>query len=145
MGVYQWRDHKKPSGGKRSWYYKVKRKHAYGRPFVPVVLSDRDVRVPVRARGGNVKVRARRVAYAVVSDPKTGASRKARILAVVDTPANKEYARRGIIVKGAIIDTEAGRARVTSRPGQDGVVNAVLIEGTLRPERSREPQASPSS
>ena len=138
MGVYQWRDHKKPSGGKRSWYYKVKRKYAYGRPFVPAVLSDKDVRVAVRVRGGNVKVRARRVAYAVVSDPKTGVSRKARILAVVDTPANREYARRGIIVKGAIIDTEVGRARVTSRPGQDGVVNAVLIEGSLKPAREKQ-------
>ncbi|MCE4622698.1 MAG: 30S ribosomal protein S8e, partial [Desulfurococcales archaeon] len=33
-----------------------------------------------------------------------------------------------IIVKGAIIETTEGKAIVTSRPGQDGVVNAVLIK-----------------
>ncbi|MEB2836400.1 MAG: 30S ribosomal protein S8e [Desulfurococcales archaeon] len=127
MGVYQWRDHKKPSGGKRSWYYKVKRKYAYGRPFVPPVLSDKDERAKIRVRGGNFKVRVRRAAYAVVSDPKTGKSVKARILRVVESAPNREFARRGIIVRGVIIQTEAGLARVTSRPGQDGVVNAVLI------------------
>ncbi|MEB3851554.1 MAG: 30S ribosomal protein S8e [Desulfurococcales archaeon] len=127
MGVYQWRDHKKPSGGKRSWYYKVKRKYAYGRPFVPAVLGEEDKRVSIRVRGGNTKVRVRRVAHAVVSDPKTGKSFKARILRVVESRANREFARRGIIVRGVVIETDRGLAVVTSRPGQDGVVNAVLI------------------
>ena len=127
MGVYQWRDHKKPSGGKRSWYYKVKRKYAFGRPFVPATLSDREERALIRVRGGNYKVRLRRVAYANVSNNK-GNTRKVKIISVLETPANREYARRGIIVKGAVIETEIGKAIVTSRPGQDGVVNAVLIE-----------------
>ena len=35
---------------------------------------------------------------------------------------------RGIITKGALIETELGKAIVTSRPGQDGVVNALLVE-----------------
>ncbi|RLF79472.1 30S ribosomal protein S8e, partial [Thermococci archaeon] len=43
-------------------------------------------------------------------------------------PANRQYVRRNIITKGAIIQTEIGKAIVTSRPGQDGVVNAVLIK-----------------
>ena len=128
MGVYQWRDHKKPSGGKRSWYYKVKRKYAYGRPFVPAVLSDHDERARIRVRGGNYKIRVRKAAHAIVSNPETGESRKVRILRVVESPANREFARRGIIVKGVVIETELGLARVTSRPGQDGVVNAVLIK-----------------
>ena len=127
MGVYQWRDHKKPGGGKRSWYYKVKRKYAYGRPFVPPLLSDKDERAKIRVRGGNFKVRVRKAAYAVVSYPKTGKSVKVRILRVVESAPNREFARRGIIVRGVVIQTEAGLARVTSRPGQDGVVNAVLI------------------
>ncbi len=131
MGVYQWRDKKKPTGGKKNWYYKVKRKYAFGRPFVPAVVApsgEAEKRVLVRVRGGNYKVRARRVAYAVVSDPETGKTVKARILRVLETPANREYARRQIIVKGAIIETTEGRAVVTSRPGQDGVVNAVLLK-----------------
>lgn len=130
MGVYQWRDHKKFTGGKRNWYYKVKRKYAHGRLFVPAILSEDDTEKKelIRVRGGNYKVRARKVRYAVVSNPKTGESKKVKILAVVETPANREYARRHIIVKGTIIETEIGKARVTSRPGQDGIVNAVLIE-----------------
>lgn len=128
MGIYQWRDHKKPSGGKRNWYYKVKRKYAYGRPFVPAILSDKEERILIRVRGGNYKVRLKKVAYANVTDPETGETKKARILGVVETQANREFARRGIIVKGAVIETELGKARVTSRPGQDGVVNAVLLK-----------------
>jgi len=128
MGVYQWRDKKKPTGGKRNWYYKVKRKYAQGRYFVPATAASEDEKRKVRVRGGNEKIRARKVAYAVVSDPETGKSVKARILRVLETPANREYARRQIIVKGAIIETSEGKARVTSRPGQDGVVNAVLIK-----------------
>ena len=79
-------------------------------------------------RGGNVKVRLRRATYAIVSDPNTGKAVKARILRVLETPANREFARRGIIVRGAVIETTEGRAVVTSRPNQDGVVNAVLVK-----------------
>jgi small subunit ribosomal protein S8e len=128
LGVYQWRDHKKPSGGKRNWYYKVKRKYAYGRYFTPATLSDSEERVLVRVRGGNYKIRLRKVAYANVTDPESGTTKKVKILNVIETPANREFARRGIIVKGAVIETELGRAVVTSRPGQDGVVNAVLLK-----------------
>ncbi|MFC4246922.1 30S ribosomal protein S8e [Natribaculum luteum] len=47
---------------------------------------------------------------------------------VVENDANPNYVRRNIITKGAVIDTDEGRARVTSRPGQTGQVNAVLLE-----------------
>jgi small subunit ribosomal protein S8e len=127
VGVYQWRDHKKPTGGKRNWYYKVKRKHSQGRYFVPAVVAGEGERVTIRVRGGGVKVRLRKTSTAVISDPKTGKTIKARILRVLETPANREYARRQIIVKGAVIETTEGKAIVTSRPGQDGVVNAVLL------------------
>ncbi|HDN05822.1 MAG TPA: 30S ribosomal protein S8e, partial [Candidatus Bathyarchaeota archaeon] len=46
---------------------------------------------------------------------------------VIRNPANVDYDRRGVITKGAIIETSLGLARVTSRPGQNGVINAVLI------------------
>ena len=47
---------------------------------------------------------------------------------VLENPANPHYVRRDIITKGAIVITDIGKARITSRPGQHGVVNAVLIE-----------------
>lgn len=127
MGIYQWRDHKKPTGAKKNWYHKVKRKYAMGRFFVPAVAGGEEERKIIRTRGGGIKIRARKVAYATVSDPSKGTTVKARILRILETPANREYARRQIIVKGAVIETTEGKAVVTSRPGQDGVVNAVLL------------------
>ncbi|HDJ25717.1 MAG TPA: 30S ribosomal protein S8e, partial [Candidatus Bathyarchaeota archaeon] len=57
-----------------------------------------------------------------------GETKTVDILRVVKNPANVDYDRRGVITKGTIIETPIGRAVVTSRPGQDGVVNAVLLK-----------------
>ena len=128
MSYYQGNDLKKPSGGKKRRHRKVKRKYELGRPPVETTLSTKDLRKIQRVRGGNVKVKLRRAAYANVTDPETGKTQKVRILRVIDSRANPDYTRRNIIVKGAIIETDLGRAIVTSRPGQDGVVNAVLAK-----------------
>jgi small subunit ribosomal protein S8e len=50
------------------------------------------------------------------------------ITRVSKNPSNKDYERRGVISKGALVETEIGPARVLSRPGQEGSVNAVLVE-----------------
>lgn len=60
-----------------------------------------------------------------VSDSK-GKTVKSKILRVKKSPANRDYERRGVITLGAVIETEAGEAIVTSRPTDDGVVNAIL-------------------
>jgi small subunit ribosomal protein S8e len=60
-------------------------------------------------------------------DPKSKTYSQAKVKSVVECPANRHYVRRNIMVKGAIIETEKGKARVTSRPGQHGTVNAVLV------------------
>lgn len=62
-----------------------------------------------------------------VSDS-SGKTSMSKILRVKHSPANRDYERRGVITRGAIIETEAGEATVTSRPTQDGVVNAVLTD-----------------
>jgi len=67
------------------------------------------------------------VEYANILDPKTGKAQKVKILNVKDNSANRNFARMNIITKGAIIVTEIGEAKVTSRPGQEGFVNAVLL------------------
>ncbi len=76
-----------------------------------------------RARGGNIKLSLKKTSYASVLDPSTKKVKKVKILKVVKNPANRDYERRG-----AIIETELGTAKVRSRPGQDGVVNAILIK-----------------
>jgi small subunit ribosomal protein S8e len=65
------------------------------------------------------------VAYVI--DPKTNKTTKTEIISVVENPANIHYVRRNIITKGAIIETKLGKARIASRPGQSGTINAVLI------------------
>jgi small subunit ribosomal protein S8e len=80
------------------------------------------------AFGGNKKVRLYQATFANVFNPEVKKTTKVRILDVVENPSNIDFVRRKIITKGAIIKTELGLAKVTSRPSQDGVVNAILIK-----------------
>jgi small subunit ribosomal protein S8e len=50
------------------------------------------------------------------------------IKTVTENPANRHYVRRNIITKGSVIETSKGKARVTNRPGQEGMITAVLIK-----------------
>ncbi len=75
-----------------------------------------------------MKIRLLRASYANVSNLSTGKTIKTEILRVIRNPANVDYNRRGVITKGTIIETPLGTARITSRPGQDGLVNAVLLQ-----------------
>jgi small subunit ribosomal protein S8e len=83
-----------------------------------------------RIRGKDVKAAFKTAEYANVVDAGSNKVSKSKILRVTKNPANRDYERRGVISRGAIIETEGGTARVVSRPGQDGVVNAVLIKST---------------
>lgn len=80
-----------------------------------------------RVRGNNIKVAFKFANYANVSDQDTKKTSKVKILRVTKNPANKDFERRGVISKGSVLETELGLARVVSRPGQDGIVNAILI------------------
>lgn len=57
-----------------------------------------------------------------------GKVKRSKILKVLENATNNDYQRRGVISKGAILETEEGKCRVVSRPGQHGVVNAILIK-----------------
>jgi len=126
MSVYQGNDLRKITGGRKRPHRKP-RKYELGSYPTETELSENDVREVERVFGGNTKIRLKYAAFANIYDPKSKKWSKARIIKVVEVPANREFARRGIIVKGAIIETELGRAKVVSRPGQDGVINAILI------------------
>lgn len=116
---------RKPTGGKRK-AYRGRRKYEIDRYPIETLLG-KEERIVKRVRGGNIKVACKSVEYANVVDSKEGKVVKAKILRVVRNIADKDYDRRGVITKGAVIETEAGTARVVSRPGQDGVVNAVKV------------------
>ena len=53
---------------------------------------------------------------------------KVKITKVLENPTNNDYQRRGVITKGALLETSGGKCRVVSRPGQHGAVNAILVE-----------------
>ena len=121
----QSRSKRQPSGA-RYKQLKVRRQHEGGRaPARTLVGADKNV--SVRTLGGNEKQKALAASHAFVVDKK-GKHHKAEISAVVENPANRQFVRRNIITKGAVIETSKGLARVTSRPGQTGVVHAVLVE-----------------
>ncbi len=81
-----------------------------------------------RVRGNNVKVAFKTSEYANINDKDNKKTVKSKIIRVTKNPANKDYERRGVITKGAVLETEIGLAKVISRPGQDGIINAVLIK-----------------
>ena len=85
-------------------------------------------RKPSRTRGNNHKSRILTADSAFVVDPKTNKTVKTEIVTVVENSANIHYVRRNIMNKGAIINTKLGKAKITSRPGQNGVINAVLLQ-----------------
>ena len=61
-----------------------------------------------------------------ITEDKT--TKKLKILTVKENNADPHYVQRNIMNRGTIISTDEGNARITSRPGQDGIVNAVLVK-----------------
>ncbi len=128
MSVWHGNLHKKKRTSGRKRMYRGKRKFEQG-TFAAETVVGEPKRRSTRGFGGNQKLKALTDKYASVTDQKTGKTQKTEILRVVRNPANVDYNRRGVITKGAEIETAAGMAKVTSRPGIDGVINAVLISG----------------
>ncbi len=124
---------RKPSGGRRV-AMRGRRKFEIDRYPNEAVAGATQI-VTRRTRGNNVKAAFKSAEFANVIDQEARNVTKSKIVRVTKNPANRDYERRGVISKGAVIDTETGTARVVSRPGQDGVVNAVLIKS---------PEAKPS-
>jgi small subunit ribosomal protein S8e len=119
----QGRSLRKRTGGRRR-PKRDRRKHELGNEPTETTVGDQKLKA-VDARGTQTKIRA------IASDTATVATDDgtvaAEILDVVENPADPNYARRNIITRGAVIETSEGEARVTSRPGQNGQVNAVLL------------------
>jgi small subunit ribosomal protein S8e len=85
-----------------------------------------EVRKTFRSKGGSKKLALDYALFANVTGP-DGKTTKMRIINVLENRADRMYSRENVITRGSIIQVEAGRARVTSRPGQDGVANAVML------------------
>src|SRR3989338_4981805 len=126
MAVWHGRKGKKHTGG-LIIISRKKRKFELGRRPIAVRLGS-EKKKKIRTKGGGMKVRATSVEFANVLDPSTNKVQKSKILDVLQNPANPHLVRSKIVTKGTIIKTEIGNARVTSRPTQHGIVNAVIVE-----------------
>ncbi|PSQ26850.1 30S ribosomal protein S8e [Halobacteriales archaeon QS_9_68_17] len=102
-----------------------RKKHQLGRHPTETQVGEPNLKT-TDARGNTTKTRA--LATNVAQVAADGETVEAEIRDVVENPSNPNYVRRNIVTKGAIIETPEGRARVTSRPGQTGQVNAVLVD-----------------
>ncbi|MGQ4870648.1 MAG: 30S ribosomal protein S8e [Candidatus Thorarchaeota archaeon] len=125
MGVWHRRSKRTPTGA-RLKKFRSKRKFEMGRTPTETLIGEQKLLI-IDSKGARKKTPALRVKYANVTDPKKNQTFRAEILDVEKNPANMDYQRRKVITRGTIIKTSKGRARVTSRPGQDGILNAVLI------------------
>ncbi len=110
----------------RKTKHRKKRKHELGSTPIKPKLSSEEKRKKRRVRGGRKKQVSLAVKYANISVG--GKTKRVEIKAVDENPANKDFKRENVLSRGGIIETELGKARITSRPSQDGVVNAVLLK-----------------
>ncbi len=126
MALWHLRSKRKPTGGRLQ---RVRKKRRSDRGDLPIEtrIGKRHV-LNKKATGRSVKLKLSSVDLINVADPKTGKVKRVKVISVKENKANPHYIRRNIVTKGAVVETEAGLARVTSRPGQQGIANAVLVE-----------------
>lgn len=111
--------------GARRVKFRDKKLAHIGGVFIATKVAETDMREVARGRGNTIKVKLKRAAYANVRT-KDGKMVKTKITAVVESH-NKEHVRQNIVTKGTVLNTQAGKIKVTNRPGRDGVVNGILV------------------
>ncbi len=82
----------------------------------------------VRTLGGNFKIKNLRANRINVLDKSTNKTQNVAIKGLDFNPASRDFTRRKIITKGAIVMTDLGKVKVTSRPGNDSVINGILLK-----------------
>ncbi|MAH09285.1 MAG: 30S ribosomal protein S8e [Euryarchaeota archaeon] len=117
---------RKPSGGRRV-QARGKRSTEISTEKQMALIGEPKRKI-YRRTGGNTLVRVLAANKVSINNPKTGKTVLGTIENVVENESDPNYVRRNVLVKGAIIETDKGRVRITSRPGKDGVINGVLVE-----------------
>jgi small subunit ribosomal protein S8e len=114
---------RKTSGGR---YKRPKKKKLTGRQSQSriVKIGERKTKI-IGGRGKSKKLVS--LSNNIANITEKGKAKKTIIKNVLETPANTFLARQNILIKGAIIETELGKAKITNRPSQEGNVQAILI------------------
>jgi len=112
--------------GKKYKHFHKKRKRNLERPSIETQIGG-EKKKKQRTLGGNYKLKLFSSNFINVTDLNTNKTSKVKILKFDSNAASKDINRRHVLTKGAIIETELGKVRISSRPGQHGILNGVLI------------------
>ena len=112
--------------GKKYKRANKKRKRDLERAPIHTIIGE-EKKKKQRTRGGNTKLKLFASTYVNVTDPNTNKTSKQEIIHFESNAASQDLNRRHILTKGAIVETEQGKVKITSRPGQHGVINGILI------------------
>ena len=115
----------KITGGRRH-PLRIRRKYETNR-YPNEALTGPSSTITRKVRGKNQKTALKTIDFVNLTIPNAKVKRS-KIIKVLENPTNSDYKRRGVISKGAILETEDGKCKVVSRPGQDGAVNAILVK-----------------
>ena len=115
---------RKISGGR---YHKSRKKKLYELPGIKrVVRLGEEKRKSIKVTGGLKKTFLFKAKF--INLVVSGKIKKVEIKNVIETPSNRFLARQNVLTKGTIVETELGKAKVPNRPGQEGVVNGILLK-----------------
>ena len=126
MAVWHKRSDRKPTGGVIKANRKSMKYQAGSEPIKTTLGKIKAKKV--KTYGGNSKLKLSSTDTANVIDKQSKSMKKAHVLDVIENKANPHFVRQKVITKGALIKTDLGICKVTSRPGQYGTVDAVLVE-----------------
>ena len=115
----------KITGGRRK-PLRTRRKYETDR-YPNEAINGAQVTITRRVRGNNNKVALKSIDFVNLASGNAKVV-KSKIIKVLENATNNDYRRRGIISKGAILETQEGKCKVISKPGQNGIVNAVLLK-----------------
>lgn len=124
MARWHLRSHRKSTGGLIN-SHKKKKKYERGSEFLDTRIG-KEKKKPVKVLGGRTKIKL--LSTDKINVAHRGKIKTAKISSVVENNANPHYVRRNVLTKGGIVKTDLGSVRITSRPGQHGVINGILIE-----------------
>lgn len=115
----------KTTGGRRH-PLRIRRKYETDR-YPNEAVNGAQVTITRRVRGNNKKTALKSIDFVNLSTEDSKV-KKTKILKVLENATNNDYQRRGIITKGAILETQEGKCKVVSKPGQTGIANAILLK-----------------
>jgi len=118
---------RKKTGGKYIKRCKKKKCERIGQE--KLVKLGEEKRKNQKILGGNKKTIFLKAKFInVIPKDRKGKTKKLEIKNVLETPSNRFLARQNIITKGTIVETSEGKARITSKPSQEGTLNGIFLE-----------------